>query len=103
MTARVVFWHNGWGQRIALLCKETKRSVHLVLLDEAHGVTLRVVPKELEYTTKAGRMVTEAIRLRPALIGGQDYPPRRARAHYRRMGKSWGITRGAEKALMEAI
>jgi len=99
VTARVVFWHDTGGQRIAFLAKQTDRYAYLVLLDEGRGVILRKVPNET--TSKAGRPL--AIKLRPALIGGEDYPPRRARAHYRRMGKTWGITQGAEQALQEAI
>ena len=99
MIARMVFWHsdaNG-GQRIALLCRETSKAVFLVMLREGYGVVLRRVPKEER--TKSGRMVP--IKLRPALDGGQDYSPRKGRAHYRKLGRTAGITKGAEQALKE--
>jgi len=99
MTARVVFWHSDDGQRIALLTSETDKYTNLVLLMEGYGVVLRRVPNVTH--TKAGRILK--IRLRPAMIGGGDYPVRRARAHYRRMGRDWGITKGAEEALKEAL
>ena len=99
MAARMVFWHGDNGQRIALLCRETTKYTHLVMLDDGQGVVLRKVPN-VTYTDK-GRAVD--IRLRPALLGGQDYPPRKARAHYRRMAATWGITAGAQQALQEAI
>jgi hypothetical protein len=83
----MVFWHSDDGQRIALLTSETAKYTRLVMLTET-GVRLFKVP-------------TDGINLRPALDGGQDYPPRRARAHYRRMGKTWTITGAAERAMKE--
>jgi hypothetical protein len=39
--------------------------------------------------------------MRPAELGGRPYPVARAVRHFRRAGRSLGITKGASKALKE--
>ena len=92
--ARMVFWPRDDGQRIAMVVEEPPTYTYLVMLDEGRGVRRFKAPNVTR--TKGGRAVP--IRLRET-----DYSLRKARAHWLRMGKTWGISPSAKRALKEAI
>lgn len=87
--SRVVWWWDGNGWRLGVECKAGNKFVHVVALIEGVGVVKRRI-RLLDYVAKQ------------CYLRGERYPIRRARAHYRRIGKRWGITQGAEDALKAA-
>jgi hypothetical protein len=85
-----VNWHSKTGNRTAIIVKEGRKWMQVVIFDGAKGVRLRRVSR------------TERRNMRPAFRpDGSEYPLRKAIGRYMELARRYGITKGAYDSLIQ--